>query len=105
MPKKQHIVFRMELVDEEYHGFHYHIKNFGTSWTACVVATQPGKRWVDIGAIKGLPIGWVYDPVFNSIWGAPENHAESLRRRTTAEIVAECKDIIDQIAEMAGIVE
>lgn len=107
MPKKQYIVFRAELVDEEYHGFHYRVKNFGTSWSACVCVdvTELGKRGCDIGIIKGLPIGWACLPILNCISWMPENPAESPRRRTTAEIVAECKDIIDQIAEMAGIAE
>ena len=109
------------LEDGEYKGFHFYVLNLGTHPCAYVDVTETdlnGKDYVDIdischGGLtyseeylstvdkKGWFIGWDYahyDDFAGYKLEMPVGIRTNGKRWTTAEIVEECKQVIDQIA-------
>lgn len=108
------------LIDEEYKGFHFYVLNLGTHPCAYIDVTETdlnGKDYPDIdischGGLtysreylrtvdkKGWFIGWDYAH-YGDFMGYELNIPVGIRvngkRWTTAEIVEECKQVIDQI--------
>ena len=109
------------LADGEYKGFHFYVLNLGTHPCAYVDVTETdlnGKDYTDIdischGGLtyseeylhtvdkKGWFIGWDYAH-YGDFAGHELNMPVYMRtggkRWTTAEIVEECKQVIDQIS-------
>ena len=108
------------LADGEYKGFHFYVLNLGTHPCAYIDVTETdlnGKDYVDIdischGGLtysekylrtvdkKGWFIGWDYAHCCDFSGyelNMPVHVRTSGKRWTTAEIVEECKQVIDQI--------
>lgn len=104
------------LADGEYRGYHYYVLSFGTHPCAYV---DIGDTGVDINAIEchgGITysreylatvehesgfIGWDYAHCYDYNGDIPEMTAHC-KKWTTAEIVDECKSVIDQICSKRG---
>lgn len=106
----------IRLADGEYLGYHYYVLSFGTHPCAYVDIGDTGIAINDIECHGGITynreylatvehksgfIGWDYAHSYDYSGDLPEITAHG-KKWTTAEIVVECKSVIDQICSKRG---